>query len=65
MKIRPLPNLVNSLALLILLSFSSVINASLVVNQTALINPKGEFEFALKRGDDYTKIQSPDRYQQK
>ena len=43
MKIRPLPNLVNSLALLILLSFSSVINASLVVNQTALINPKGEW----------------------
>ena len=43
MKIRPLRNLVNSLALLILLSFSSVINASLVVNQTALINPKGEW----------------------
>ena len=43
MKIRPLPNLVNSLALFILLSFSSVINASLVVNQTALINPKGEW----------------------
>ena len=43
MKTRPLPNLVNSLALLILLSFSSVINASLVVNQTALINPKGEW----------------------
>lgn len=43
MKIRPLPNLVNSLTLLILLSFSSVINASLVVNQTALINPKGEW----------------------
>ncbi len=43
MKIRPLPNLVNSLALLMLLSFSSVINASLVVNQTALINPKGEW----------------------
>ena len=43
MKIRPLPTLVNSLALLILLSFSSVINASLVVNQTALINPKGEW----------------------
>ena len=43
MKIRPLPNLVISLALLILLSFSSVINASLVVNQTALINPKGEW----------------------
>ena len=43
MKIRPLPNLVNSLALLILLSFSSVVNASLVVNQTALINPKGEW----------------------
>ena len=43
MKIRPLPNLVNPLALLILLSFSSVINASLVVNQTALINPKGEW----------------------
>ena len=43
MKIRPLPNLVNSLALLILLSFSSLINASLVVNQTALINPKGEW----------------------
>ena len=43
MEIRPLPNLVNSLALLILLSFSSVINASLVVNQTALINPKGEW----------------------
>ncbi len=43
MKIRPLPDLVNSLALLILLSFSSVINASLVVNQTALINPKGEW----------------------
>ncbi len=43
MKIRPLPNLVNFLALLILLSFSSVINASLVVNQTALINPKGEW----------------------
>ena len=43
MKIRPLPNLVNSLALLILLSFSSVISASLVVNQTALINPKGEW----------------------
>ena len=43
MKIRPIPNLVNSLALLILLSFSSVINASLVVNQTALINPKGEW----------------------
>ena len=43
MKIRPLPNLVNSLALLILLSFSSVINALLVVNQTALINPKGEW----------------------
>jgi quinohemoprotein ethanol dehydrogenase len=43
MKIRPLPNLVNSLALLILLSFSSVINASLVVNETALINPKGEW----------------------
>ena len=43
MKIRPLPNLVNSLSLLILLSFSSVINASLVVNQTALINPKGEW----------------------
>ena len=43
MTIRPLPNLVNSLALLILLSFSSVINASLVVNQTALINPKGEW----------------------
>ncbi len=43
MKIRPLLNLVNSLALLILLSFSSVINASLVVNQTALINPKGEW----------------------
>ncbi len=43
MKTRPLPNLVISLALLILLSFSSVINASLVVNQTALINPKGEW----------------------
>ncbi len=43
MKIRPLPNLVISLALLILLSFSSIINASLVVNQTALINPKGEW----------------------
>ena len=43
MKIRPLPNLVNSLALLILLSFSSVLNASIVVNQTALINPKGEW----------------------
>ena len=43
MKIRPLPNLVNSLSVLILLSFSSVINASLVVNQTALINPKGEW----------------------
>ena len=43
MKIRPLPDLVNSLALLILLSFSSIINASLVVNQTALINPKGEW----------------------
>ena len=43
MKIRPLPNLVNSLTLLILLSFSSIINASLVVNQTALINPKGEW----------------------
>ncbi|MEC7157312.1 MAG: PQQ-dependent dehydrogenase, methanol/ethanol family [Pseudomonadota bacterium] len=43
MKIRPLPSLVNSLALFILLSFSSVINASLVVNQTALINPKGEW----------------------
>ena len=43
MKIRPLSNLVNSLSLLILLSFSSVINASLVVNQTALINPKGEW----------------------
>ena len=43
MKIRPLPNLVNSLALLILLNLSSVINASIVVNQTALINPKGEW----------------------
>ena len=43
MKTRPLPNLVISLALLVLLSFSSVINASLVVNQTALINPKGEW----------------------
>ena len=43
MKIRPLSNLVIPLALLILLSFSSVINASLVVNQTALINPKGEW----------------------
>jgi len=43
MKIRPLPNLVISLSVLILLSFSSVINASLVVNQTALINPKGEW----------------------
>ena len=43
MKIRPIPDLVNSLALFILLSFSSVINASLVVNQTALINPKGEW----------------------
>ena len=50
MKIRPLPNLVNSLALLILLSFSSVINASLVVNQTALINPKGEW---LNHGSTY------------
>ena len=43
MKIRPLSNLVISLSVLILLSFSSVINASLVVNQTALINPKGEW----------------------
>ena len=43
MKIRPLPNLVNTLAFLILLNISSVINASLVVNQTALINPKGEW----------------------
>lgn len=43
MKIRPLSNLVISISVLILLSFSSVINASLVVNQTALINPKGEW----------------------
>ena len=43
MKIRPLSNLVISLSVLILLSFSSVIKASLVVNQTALINPKGEW----------------------
>ena len=43
MKIRPLSNLVISLSVLILLSFSSVLNASLVVNQTALINPKGEW----------------------
>ena len=43
MKIRPLSNLVIFLSVLILLSFSSVINASLVVNQTALINPKGEW----------------------
>ena len=43
MKIRLLPNLVISLSVLILLSFSSIINASLVVNQTALINPKGEW----------------------
>ena len=50
MKIRPLPNLVNSLALFILLSFSSVINASLVVNQTALINPNGEW---LNQGRTY------------
>ena len=43
MKIRPLPNVVISLSVFILLSFSSVIDASLIVNQTALINPEGEW----------------------